>query len=515
MTALRPGAEPPVQPTTTRGFLFADLRDYTRYAETHGDEAAAELLATYRALMREVLERVGGAEVRTEGDSFYVVFPSASGAVQGGLAILAAAAEANAVQPGRPLRVAVGVHAGETAELVEGPVGTAVNIAARVCSQARAGELLVTDTVRSLTRTRLHANFVPRGARRLKGIAEPIPLFAVDAAGATAGDAAGGPGRGGSRRLLIPAMAVVVVLAAAGAIALVGRGTPGSSPTSGSSSAGASGTPAAAACNGASHGATATPPPVADVPVYRADTQRDSLYPGPGPVCQPVIAWQQPIGSRADFAPIVANGNVIVGDQAGLHAFDARTGAPAWTVAGKGAFIDSAAADNGIVFAADLGDTLHAVDVHTGTERWTVPLPNSGIYPIVAQGLLWVGAADGHAYGLDPATGKPRWTWIGPSGVQTGVNIVTADTAYITAGGLLYAVRLVDQSEVWRFDGHGTSLTVAVLAGETIYVGTKGSGQDTVFALDRATGKNRWSPRSRRQAARTSTRARSCRASST
>ena len=67
-----------VQPATTRGFLFADLRDYTRYVETHGDEAAAALLTTYRSLVRDVVDRLDGAEIRTEGDSFYVVFPSAS-----------------------------------------------------------------------------------------------------------------------------------------------------------------------------------------------------------------------------------------------------------------------------------------------------------------------------------------------------------------------------------------------------------------------------------------------------
>jgi len=74
------------------------------------------------------------------------------------------------------------VHAGETAETGEGPVGSAVNIAARVCAQARAGELLVTDTVRSLTRTRLTVRFTPRGNPSLKGIREPISLFAVQAA---------------------------------------------------------------------------------------------------------------------------------------------------------------------------------------------------------------------------------------------------------------------------------------------------------------------------------------------
>ena len=95
-----------VQPATTQGFLFADLRDYTRYAETHGDDAAAALLTAYRRLVRDVVAHLGGAEIKTEGDSFYVVFSSASGAVQGGLAILAAAAAATTHDPGQPIRAA-------------------------------------------------------------------------------------------------------------------------------------------------------------------------------------------------------------------------------------------------------------------------------------------------------------------------------------------------------------------------------------------------------------------------
>ncbi len=80
--------EPSLGPLT-RGFLFADLRDYTAFAETHGDRAAADLLDRYRSLVREVVAASAGAEIRTEGDSFYVVFPSASTAVAAGLAIVA------------------------------------------------------------------------------------------------------------------------------------------------------------------------------------------------------------------------------------------------------------------------------------------------------------------------------------------------------------------------------------------------------------------------------------------
>jgi class 3 adenylate cyclase len=145
----------------TNGFLFADLREYTRYVDLHGDHAGARLLESYRALVRAAVRESGGAEIKTEGDSFYVVFPSASAAVQCGLAILAAAATPG----GPPIQVGIGVHAGETVATAEGYVGSAVNVAARVCSQAQSGELLVTDTVRALTRTFAGPLRRPQGAQ--------------------------------------------------------------------------------------------------------------------------------------------------------------------------------------------------------------------------------------------------------------------------------------------------------------------------------------------------------------
>jgi DNA-binding NarL/FixJ family response regulator/class 3 adenylate cyclase len=168
---------------STHGFLFADLRGYTEYVEAHGDAAAASLLTTYRALVRDVVARHRGAEIRTEGDSFYVVFPSASSAVQCGLAIARAAADASGADGDARISVGVGIHAGETADHPEGYVGSAVNIAARVCAYASPGDVLVTDTVRSLTRTVLPVRFVRRGTPALKGISEPIAVFRVEPAG--------------------------------------------------------------------------------------------------------------------------------------------------------------------------------------------------------------------------------------------------------------------------------------------------------------------------------------------
>ena len=175
-----PAAEQPAPPdSVTRGFLFSDLRGYTAFVEAHGAASAASLLDRYRALVREAIRRFGGAEIKTEGDSFYVVFSSVSSAVRCALVITGNAVTEAVEHPDEPIRVGVGVHAGETVETDEGYVGSPVNIAARICAQAGPNEVLVSETVRSLTRTVLPVRFDVRGRRQLKGIAEPVALFAV------------------------------------------------------------------------------------------------------------------------------------------------------------------------------------------------------------------------------------------------------------------------------------------------------------------------------------------------
>lgn len=200
---------------TYRGFLFADLRDYTSFVERYGDTAASALLDRYRALVRSIVAEYGGAEVKTEGDSFFVVFPSASSAVRCALEILQGADGATKEDPATPLRVGIGIHAGETVAGSEGYVGSAVNLAARVCAQARAGEVVVTDTVRSLTRTSLRVEFTDRGRRRLKGIPEQVRLYLVlPGAGDGAvlsGTARSTPRRWARRRYAVPVLTALVL----------------------------------------------------------------------------------------------------------------------------------------------------------------------------------------------------------------------------------------------------------------------------------------------------------------
>ena len=165
--------------TTYRCFLFADLRGYTAFVERAGNAAGAALLEDYLFLTRRAVAQHRGAEIRTEGDGFYAVFPSASGAILCGLDIVRGAREASADRPERPIRVGVGINAGEAVQTAEGFVGSAVNLAARVCAKSNPGEVLVTSTVRGIVQSSVPVGFARRGRRRLKGVAEPVELFAV------------------------------------------------------------------------------------------------------------------------------------------------------------------------------------------------------------------------------------------------------------------------------------------------------------------------------------------------
>jgi class 3 adenylate cyclase len=197
----------------THGFLFADLRGYTSYLDRRGALAAADLLTRFRHLVRGAVAVQHGAEIRTEGDSFYVVFPSASTAVACGLDIIRAAGD-EVIHRDDIILVGVGVHAGEAVDTPDGPVGTAVNIAARLCAMAGPGDVVVSDTVRALTRSVGNASFVPLGRRPIKGLDEPLTVYRAVPAGTAV------PRAGMRHRRPSPAVTAAAVLAGAATLVL-------------------------------------------------------------------------------------------------------------------------------------------------------------------------------------------------------------------------------------------------------------------------------------------------------
>jgi class 3 adenylate cyclase len=151
--------------------MFTDIVGSTERAAELGDEQWRELLTTHQAAVRRELNRFRGHEVKTLGDGFLATFDGPARAIRCGQAMAAAARSLG-------LQVRVGVHTGEVELIGEDVGGIAVHIAARVGALAASGEVLASSTVKDLV-AGSGIQFVDRGARQLKGVADAWRLFAA------------------------------------------------------------------------------------------------------------------------------------------------------------------------------------------------------------------------------------------------------------------------------------------------------------------------------------------------
>jgi predicted ATPase len=147
-------------PRGTVTFLFTDIEGSTRLLDEIGADAYAGALAEHRRVLRAAFERHGGVEVDTQGDAFFVAFPTAPGA-------LAAAREA---QEGLRLPVRMGLHTGTPLLTDEGYVGADVHRAARIAAAGHGRQVLVSTATAALVGPDgLH----DLGSHRLKDLSAP------------------------------------------------------------------------------------------------------------------------------------------------------------------------------------------------------------------------------------------------------------------------------------------------------------------------------------------------------
>jgi class 3 adenylate cyclase len=168
----QPG-EPYVE-TAFRTILFTDLEGSTSLTQRLGDARAMALLRTHDEIIRDSVRRHGGSEVKHTGDGLMAAFPSVTGAI--GSAVQVQRRFADEVGTGFPLRIRIGMSAGEPVTEHSDFFGTAVQLAARLADRAEPGTVLVSSTVRDLA---LGKGFVfrKRGRLRPKGFVEPVHVF--------------------------------------------------------------------------------------------------------------------------------------------------------------------------------------------------------------------------------------------------------------------------------------------------------------------------------------------------
>ena len=153
-------------PAGTVTFLFTDVEGSTGLLHELGPDGYAEALAEHRRLVRAAFAAHGGVEIDTQGDAFFVGFPTAPGAV-------AAARAAQEAMAGGPIRVRMGLHTGTPHLTEEGYVGEDVHLGARIAAAGHGGQVLLS----AATRAGVDGEMLELGEHRLKDFAQAVPIF--------------------------------------------------------------------------------------------------------------------------------------------------------------------------------------------------------------------------------------------------------------------------------------------------------------------------------------------------
>ena len=158
--------------------MFSDIEGSTEKTDRLGDKTWMEVLREHNAIVREQIKAHGGFEVKSEGDGFMVAFQSAGKALECASAIQNALATRNE-SAAEPVKVRMGLHAGEVIKEGEDFFGRNVIMAARVASQASGGEILASSVMKAL----LSGSDVAWGDSRtvaLKGLSGEHEIWAVE-----------------------------------------------------------------------------------------------------------------------------------------------------------------------------------------------------------------------------------------------------------------------------------------------------------------------------------------------
>lgn len=230
--------------------------------------------------------------------------------------------------------------------------------------------------------------------------------------------------------------------------------------------------------------------------------------PPPAVPTGPEPAWTYRAGAALWTSPAVADGLACLGDASGkFHAVRTADGAPAWTFdAATPLFGNAAVADDAVFFAGDdghlfklnrlTGALLWRVDTGGGTIPRSPPSPTSedwdlsGAAPVVADGVVYIGSADGSFHAVDAATGKFLWQFKAGKKIRAAAAV---DASRVYLGSLdrfVYALDRATGALAWKFDTGSAVTTPPVLAGGKLVIGTR--DQALLFALDAATGQKLW-----------------------
>ena len=159
--------------------VFTDIVGYT--AITQRDEAKAMgTLQRHNSLVRPIIEKHHGREVKTIGDAFLIEFGSALRALQFAIEVQETVSSYDGAAPGEDkLRLRIGIHLGDVIIRDNDVFGDAVNIASRIQPLAEPGGICVSDQVYGQVRNKIPYEFIKSEEVHLKNVSYPVDVYHV------------------------------------------------------------------------------------------------------------------------------------------------------------------------------------------------------------------------------------------------------------------------------------------------------------------------------------------------
>ncbi len=160
-----------------RTILFTDIEESTRLTQQLGDARAMELVRAHDEVVQDALRSNSGSKVKHTGDGVMASFKSVVSALRFAIKVQTDLTSMEDHLP-HPVRVRIGLAAGEPLAESNDLFGATVNLAARLCARAKPGMILVPRAVRDLAVGK-GFEFQRSGRLTLKGFDEPVEAFQV------------------------------------------------------------------------------------------------------------------------------------------------------------------------------------------------------------------------------------------------------------------------------------------------------------------------------------------------
>ncbi len=175
---LTPAVERLSSPDGAVTLMLSDIADAAVVESQLGPERWEQLLSDHHLLVERLVAHHDGRVVRVERDGFLASFNSAHGGLHAAVELQRTFSSSEGGSSSSALALRIGVHSGFVISGSDDLLGRNVVLASRIASHARAGEILVSSTLKQYTETDPSFEFEPRGEYHFKGLLGEHSVYA-------------------------------------------------------------------------------------------------------------------------------------------------------------------------------------------------------------------------------------------------------------------------------------------------------------------------------------------------